>query len=165
MTTIGGSLQSSRMVSDTWLTPPQILDRLGGFDLDPCAAPEPRPWPTAARMISPPEDGLTADWAGRCWCNPPYNREAVRWLRRMATHNHGTALTFARTDTSWFIETVWHRAAGALFLHGRLYFCRADGVPATENAGAPSVLVAYGEADAAILRNCGIAGTYVEWKR
>ena len=29
-----------------WLTPPELLAKLGQFDLDPCA-PVNRPWPTA----------------------------------------------------------------------------------------------------------------------
>jgi DNA N-6-adenine-methyltransferase (Dam) len=157
-----GSHQSASMVSDTWLTPPHILDALGGFDLDPCAAPEPRPWPTAARHISLPEDGLSAVWDGRVWMNPPYSSEAVRWLRRMALHGHGTALVFARTETGWFFETVWREASAVLFLEGRLHFHRANGVRAHANAGAPSCLVAYGQRDARILQMAGLKGAFVK---
>jgi hypothetical protein len=149
------------MDSDVWLTPPRILAALGGFDLDPCAAPQPRPWPTATRHITLPVDGLAAVWSGRVWCNPPYSRQATRWLARMATHNHGTALTFARTETGWFIDTVWNRAAAVLFLHGRLVFHHRDGQPARANAGAPSVLVAYGPTDAESLARSGLTGTFL----
>lgn len=160
-----GSHQSSRMISDTWLTPPEIITELGPFGLDPCAAPEPRPWPTAARHIALPADGLTADWgAERVWLNPPYSREAVKWVRRLAVHGRGTALIFARTETSWFAEAVWQMATAALFLHGRLYFHHADGRQAKANAGAPSVLVAYGEEDAARLEGCALPGTFVRWQ-
>jgi len=55
---------TSGFTNETWLTPPAILHALGDFDLDPCAAPSPRPWPTAARHIELPEDGLTANWGG-----------------------------------------------------------------------------------------------------
>ena len=153
------------MISDTWLTPPEILDALGPFDLDPCAAPEPRPWPTAARHICLPDDGLAAPWSGRVWLNPPYSREAFAWLRRMAAHGHGTTLTFARTETGWFVETIWQAATAVLFLHGRLYFHRADGIRAAANAGAPSVLAAYGEQDAKRLKDSGLPGTYVQWDK
>jgi hypothetical protein len=153
--------QSSRMISDTWLTPQPILDALGSFDLDPCAAPEPRPWPTAARMVSKPDDGLSVEWHGRVWLNPPYSREAVKWIRRLADHGTGMALVFARTETSWFVDTVWNRATALLFLHGRVHFHRADGSRSVDNAGAPSVLVAYGEADAAVLESSGLSGTFV----
>lgn len=160
-----GSHQSARMISDTWLTPPHILERLGPFDLDPCACPEPRPWPTAHRMIAPPEDGLAERWKGRVWLNPPYSREAVRWLEKMASGGHkGTALIFARTETSWFGEWVWNRATALLFLDGRLYFHRQDGTRAAANAGAPSVLVAYSFYDAERLQESGLPGSFIsDW--
>src|ERR1700753_3546750 len=88
---IGGH-HSSRMVSDTWLTPPWILDALGDFDLDPCAAPLPRHRPTAAEHITRPDDGLAADWHGPVWLDPPYSREAIRWITQLAARGRGTAL-------------------------------------------------------------------------
>lgn len=161
-----GSHQSAVMRSDVWLTPPELLARLGVFDLDPCAAPEPRPWETARRHFAlPAHDGLVLPWTGRVWLNPPYSRSAVRWLERMAEHGHGTALAFARTETRWFIDYVWDAATAALFLHGRIHFHRADGSRAVANAGAPSVLVAYGEPDAEQLSRSGIPGSLVRWTR
>jgi hypothetical protein len=83
----------------------------------------------------------------------------------MAAHGHGTALTFARTETSWFTETIWQAATAVLFTGGRLYFHRGDGIRAKANAGAPSVLAAYGEEDAQALRESGIPGAFVPgWK-
>lgn len=38
-----GSHHSHKMGKDEWLTPPQIIKALGGFDLDPCS-PINRPW-------------------------------------------------------------------------------------------------------------------------
>lgn len=161
MTTSMSGHHSARAGSNVWLTPPGILTALGSFDLDPCAAEEPRPWPTATRHIAPPEDGLNADWSGaRVWLNPPYN-DIHRWLSALADHGHGTALLFARTETSWFVENVWCRATAVLFLWGRLHFHLPDGSRAKGNAGAPSALVAYGEDDAAQLAGSGIAGSFV----
>lgn len=146
--------------TDVWLTPPAILAALGPFDLDPCAAPEPRPWATAARHIALPEDGLRAHWAGRVWCNPPYS-DTAPWLAKLADHGHGTALIFARTETVTFQRHVWGRASALLFLAGRLTFHRHTGQAGRANAGAPSVLIAYGDADAEVLRSCGLAGAFV----
>jgi hypothetical protein len=113
-------------------------------------------------MIALPDDGLTAEWEGRVWLNPPYSFEAWVWLEKLAAHGRGTALIFARTETAGFVEQVWGKATGLLFLHGRLHFHYPDGRRAKANSGAPSVLVAYGEDDAAILRSCALGGTYVE---
>lgn len=144
--------------TDVWLTPPWLLEALGPFDLDPCAAPAPRPWPTAAQHIARPGDGLAATWDGRVWLNPPYS-DVRPWLARLAEHGRGTALVFARTETAAFHDFVWGRAYGALFLRGRLTFHRGDGRPAKGNAGAPSMLVAYGLEDAARLDEAAARGS------
>nr|WP_239652141.1 phage N-6-adenine-methyltransferase [Mycobacterium sp. UM_NZ2] len=149
------------MGTDIWLTPRHILDALGPFDLDPCAAPDPKVWPTARNHIRLPDDGLACHWSGRVWCNPPYGMQAWEWLKKLANHGHGTALIFARTETAGFVETVWRSATAVLFLHGRLHFHHPDGTRAVANAGAPSCLVAYGRRDADLLEASGLPGTYV----
>jgi hypothetical protein len=160
-----GGHQSAAMLKDEWLTPPEVIDALGGpssFDLDPCA-PVVRPWPTAKQHYTVNDNGLMKPWEGRVWFNPPYGGPKVvgPWMRRMAEHGHGTALTFARTETDLFFETVWKKATAILFLRGRLYFHHVDGTRAAANSGAPSVLIAYGATDAAILEASSIDGHFV----
>lgn len=146
--------------NELWLTPPQVLYALGPFELDPCACPEPRPWPTAAYHIALPDDGLALKWSGRVWCNPPYGEKASAWLERMASHQRGPALIFARTETDAWHQFVWPCSSEILFLRSRLNFYLPDGTKSAYNAGAPSALVAYGEEDAEILRACGIPGAF-----
>jgi hypothetical protein len=165
------SHQSARAKSTTYLTPREILAPLGAFDLDPCAAPSPRPWPTADRHIELPENGLAAEWTGRVWCNPPFGREAAAWLAKMALHGNGIALVPARTETAMFYRSVWGMAAGMLFLRGRPHFCAgADctvrhgsktihvrwGERFPFNSGAPIALIAYGESNASVLQRSGL---------
>jgi hypothetical protein len=161
---IGGH-QSAAAGTTTWLTPPHIIDALGGatsFHLDPCAAPAPRPWPTALCMNALEDgDGLAMEWFGRVWLNGPYGRELEHWLARMAEHGRGTALMFARTETEMFHRHVWERANGLLFLEGRLHFHYPDGRRAAANGGAPSVLAAYGREDLDVLAGCGLPGALV----
>lgn len=155
-----GGHHSARAKTTTWLTPPHVLAALGGaesFDLDPCAFPG---WPTARAGISLPANGLTAEWFGRVWLNPPYtDGELVKWMRRLADHGRGTALIFARTETEAFQEVVFGRAHGLLFLAGRLNFHLPDGRRAMANAGAPSVLCAYGQDDLDRLAASDLPGT------
>jgi len=80
-TGIGSHTLPNNGAFDTWLTPPAILAELGTFDLDPCAAPSPRPWATATRHIESPDDGLVLPWEGRVWLNPPYGRNIGATLR------------------------------------------------------------------------------------
>ena len=142
--------QSARMKNDEWLTPPEILRALGTFDLDPCA-PVRRPWATAAAHYTAEDDGLSKPWQGRVWCNPPFGREAVKWLRRCAEHGNAVALVPARTETAMFYETVWGVADAVCFLRGRPHFHFVDGRRASFNSGAPIALVAYGEQNAEAL--------------
>lgn len=159
----GGFLQRGDEAQNEWLTPPDLLMRLGGFDLDPCA-PVQRPWPMADHHYTIEDDGLAQPWFGRVWLNPPYGSETGDWLSRLADHGRGTALVFARTETVAFHEHVWPRATGVLFMRGRLHFRFIDGTRGG-TAGAPSVLIAYGPADAAVLSDAQDLGRYVELRK
>lgn len=160
-TGIGGH-HSAAATTVEWLTPPpSIIAALGQFDLDPCA-PIVQPYPTAARVFTRMDNGLLQRWDGRVWLNPPYtNGEIEKWLGRMAEHDFGTALIFARTETDAFFRHVWERASALLFMRGRLNFHLPDGTRAKGNAGAPTVLCAYGMHDADVLAACNIDGSFV----
>lgn len=159
-------------ITTTHLTPPHVLDALGGwqsFDLDPCAAPEPRPWPTARRMVALPDaNGLMVRWSGRVWLNPPYSSNEVgRWLERLAAHDQGVALINATTETEAFQRFVLGAASGLFFIEGRLIFCDASGQPVRGKSGrpqnnpAPSVLCAYGQGDLDRLSATDLDGAFV----
>lgn len=155
-----GGHQSAAMLKDEWLTPPELLAAIGPFDLDPCA-PISRPWDMAAHHYTRLEDGLSQPWRGRVWCNPPYGRETELWLARCARHGNAVALIFARTETAMFFRRVWEAADAVLFLRGRLHFHHASGARANANAGAPSVLVAYGKRNADALHAIADRGHFV----
>ena len=142
------------MKHDEWLTPPEILRPLGQFDLDPCA-PIMRPWDTAAKHMNVNDDGLSHPWHGRVWCNPPFGREAVKWLNRMAQHGNGIALVPARTETAMFYACVWGVADAVLFIKGRPTFT-------THRASGPRSTVARRSASSptgnTTLTCCGLPG-------
>lgn len=129
--------------NDEWLTPPDIIKALGEFDVDPCS-PINRPWDTAKIHYNKNDDGLAKPWEGRVWCNPPYGRETFKWIDKLATHNNGVALIFARTETIGFHEQVWQRADAIFFFKGRLKFHYVDGTVGGA-ANAPSCLISYGK--------------------
>jgi hypothetical protein len=161
---VGGHQRPNRGVTDTWLTPPEIINALGTFYMDPCC-PQNMPWPTAIfRYEEGLADGLEQPWIGRVWLNPPYGPETGKWLKKLSEHGQGIALIFARTETEMFHRWVWEKADALLFLEGRLHFHYPSGDRAKFNAGAPSVLVAYGESNAVALRYSGIKGKYIELK-
>lgn len=134
---------------------------LSPFDLDPCAAPSPRPWRTAIEHYELPQDGLDLPWAGRVWLNPPYGTKTGKWLEKMADHGQGTVLIFARTETDYWFDWIWPRAHAILFIRNRLNFYLPCGTRAKGNAGGPSALIAYGQQDADRLESSGINGAFV----
>lgn len=145
------SHQATNGMTNSWGTPPEIIERLGPFDDDPC--------PIGG------EGGLERAWNGFVWLNPPYGQQTGAWLAKLAEHGNGIALVFARTETKMFFDHVWPFADSLLFIRGRLHFYSKDGERAKGNAGAPSVLIAYGEeADKRIQRG-GIAGVYLKNQR
>ena len=147
---------------DEWLTPPDLIKALGKFDLDPCS-PIIRPWETAKKHYTENDNGLLMPWDGRVWCNPPYGNEAQYWLDKCALHGNAIALTFARTETNMFFNSVWNKAEAVFFIKGRLKFYHVSGIRG-DCAGAPSVLIAYGEENAKILKSCNIKGRFISLK-
>lgn len=158
---IGGHTKPFKGESDIWLTPPHVLESFPCFDLDPCGH---KGWATAKRMYYPPQDGLALPWFGMVWLNPPYGPQAEKWLHRLSQHGRGIALIFARTDTVWWHREVAEKSHSVLFLEGRLFFHRADGIRAKHNSGGPSALVAYGEEAGVWLSNCTLQGWLIENK-
>lgn len=157
-----GSHQQTVGKSQAHITPKWIIDRLGPFDLDPCAAC-PAPWRCACDLFA--SNGLERDWRGFVWLNPPFDRYQVgAWIEKLAKHqNGGIALLHARTETAWF-RPCWQHASALLFITRRIAFCRADGTAQPANSGAPPVLVAFGEQAFQRLAACGIAGALVtDW--
>ncbi len=156
---IGGH-QSASSRTDDWLTPPEIIQALGPFDLDPCASID-QPWKTAKTQWTIKDDGLFKNWFGKVWLNPPYGQSTSVWLNRIANHGNGIALIFARTETQMFFNYVWHAADAIFFIRGRLSFYYPDGTRSKTNAGAPSVLIAYGNKNAGKLKHAHIGGKYI----
>lgn len=145
--------------NDEWLTPKYITDSLGVFDLDPCS-PINRPWNTANVHYTAEDDGLSQEWSGRVWCNPPYGRETFTWLEKLANHGFGIALIFARTETKGFHSQVWNKGHSIFFFKGRLKFCYVTG-EAGDCANAPSCLVSYSEQDTQAIKDSGLVGKLV----
>jgi len=147
-----GEHHSATAKTVEWLTPPSIVEALGPFDLDP-ASPVDRPWDTAKKHYTIFDDGLSKEWRGKVWMNPPYGQATQFWMRRLAAHGNGIAMIFARTETAMFFESIWPKASAIFFFEGRINFHYPDGSRCPTNSGAPSVLVSYGyESYVSILR-------------
>ena len=153
------SFERSKKTTNEWYTPPEIINSLGRFDLDP-AAPE-ETWYTAEKCYTKKQDGLRQEWFGRVWLNPPYSNPDIReFMEKMAEHGNGIALVFNRCDSAWIHSFVFEKADAMLFLRKRIKFYRPDGTQGG-SPGCGSILVAYGKQNVATLESCDIDGKLV----
>lgn len=153
------SYEKAKCSTDEWYTPRNILEPLGSFDLDPCSAVNPL-WKIANACYNKYDDGLTREWTGRVWLNPPYSRPLLeRFVEKLAGHGNGIALLFNRCDCKLFQEVIFPTAQAILFLRGRVKFHTADGKQ-RGTPGCGSVLIAFGEKNAEVLETCGIQGKF-----
>lgn len=96
------------------------LDEEFHFILDVCADEK-----NAKCMYFPGDFGLTQDWIGPAWMNPPYGRKTIgKWLKKavqQTTRGVTTvALLPARTDTDWFWS--WCLPFEIRLIKGRVQF-------------------------------------------
>jgi len=145
-----------------WLTPPELVKKLGEFDLDPCSPVE-APFLHAEHNFTILDDGLNREWFGRVYLNPPYGRGMELWIEKLKIHGNGVALIFARTETRLFFQHIWNDADAVLFVKGRIKFYHVTGIQGG-TPGAPSVFIAYGKENAMALKNSGIEGKYLDLK-
>jgi hypothetical protein len=154
------SFERCELTKVEWLTPPELVKKLGDFDLDPCS-PINAPFLHAKTNFTIEDNGLGKEWIGRVYCNPPYGKHLHLWLNKLKIHGNGIALVFARTETRCFFENVWNSADALLFVKGRIRFYHVSG-ELGGTSGAPSVFVAYGKNNANALKNSGIEGRYLD---
>lgn len=111
--------------TDLWATPQDFFDQqnvmYGPFELDVCADNTNAKCPVYFDKLT---DGLTQNWSGKCWMNPPYGRDIGKWMRKAYESSLAGAVVVclvpARTDTAW-----WHDYAmkgDITFIRGRLKF-------------------------------------------
>lgn len=133
---ISESLYSSK--TDMWETPQELFDELDKefhFDLDVCAISENA---KCHAFYTPEQDGLIQPWYGTCWCNPPYGRQIVKWVKKAAESDCTVVMLLpARTDTKWFHDYIYNRVE-IRFLKGRLKFGNSK-----NSAPFPSMVVIF----------------------
>lgn len=152
--------ERSKDATDEWYTPKEIIDSLGKFDLDPCAPVSPL-WQTATVMYSKNDDGLSKEWTGRVWLNPPYSRPLIEhFVCKLAKHGNGIALLFNRCDNKMFQDIIFKKATAIKFLRNRIRFYHPDGTRGG-SPGCGSILIAFGKENAEILKECSIEGMFL----
>ena len=127
--------------TDLWATPQSLFNTLQaefGFTLDVCANVNNA---KCRDFFAEEQDGLSQEWTGTCWCNPPYGREIGKWVAKahQSAKKGATVVCLlpARTDTAWW-HTYVSQATEIRLYKGRLKFGSA-----VNSAPFPSALVIY----------------------
>ena len=128
----------------TWETPQDFFDKLNAvydFTLDACAEDETA---KVSNYFTVEDDALNQDWKGIVWCNPPYGKEQVEFIKKALNeskkHNSTVVLLIpARPDTKVWQDIIFPNASKICFVRGRLKFGNAS-----ENAPFPCALVVFG---------------------
>ena len=128
-----------------WYTPGQFIESaraaMGSIDLDPASAESAQTTVQASKFFTADDDGLSREWCGNVWLNPPYAQPAIQQFVEKAIIEvaslrvrQAIVLTHNYTDTRWF-----HLAALACdamcFTRGRIGFLSPDGRRAAPTQG------------------------------
>lgn len=83
-----------------------------------------------------------------------------KFLARMAEHNNGIALVFAKIESKWFHDIVLDNAYAAKILYDRIKFLKPDGTRGAQPRNG-SMLLAYGRKNAEILQHNSLKGKFI----
>lgn len=95
-----------------WYTPPALAERiytlLNGISLDPASCIEANKVIRAGHIFTAEDDGLSKDWFGSVYLNPPYGKLCPLFVEKLVDEYHkrhiyqAVALLPSKTDLPWF---------------------------------------------------------------
>lgn len=131
-------------VSVEWYTPARYIEAaravMGGIDLDPASSALANETVKARLFYEEEDDGLTREWRGRVWLNPPYGKGTGLFAAKLVEEHDAGHVTQAVLlinaygfDAGWF-QPLWNHLL--CFTDHRIVFTspqRGTGGPANGN--------------------------------
>jgi phage N-6-adenine-methyltransferase len=139
---------SANSGENEWYTPREYIDAardvMGSIDLDPASCETAQANVKAKRFYTADDDGLSKNWAGNIWLNPPYSKELIGQFSAKVVAESGRfgqaiVLVNNATDTAWFHDLA-SVASAVCFLRGRVKFLDRTGKPANTPVQGQTVL-------------------------
>jgi len=141
----------TELTSDDYYTPKWIFDKLNiTFDLDVAAPTGGCHWIPATNYYDQQTNGLTSDWYGNVFMNPPFTK-ITPWVTKFVQHANGIAL-LPMSKSHWF-DQLWSYADACLVLPQNLKFVDPKGGNGSIFIGL--CLFAYGQHNVNALHNIG----------
>lgn len=116
-----------------WYTPPEIISAvrivLGEIDLDPASSDIANRIVKAKRYYTKENDGLSKEWSGRIFLNPPYSQPLIKYFSNkfcMSKIDTACVLVNNATDTAWF-QAMASKSAAICFMEKRVRFLDMNG--------------------------------------
>ena len=140
-----------KLTSDDYYTPPWIFEKLAiTFDLDVASPTGGCHWIPATNYYDQQINGLTTDWYGNVFMNPPFSK-ITPWVTKFIEHHNGIAL-LPMSKSAWF-DLIWNDAEAITTLPSNLKFVDPKGGNGSIFIG--SMLFAYGQHNVKALHNIG----------
>jgi len=128
---------SHNSVENEWYTPSKYIEAartvMGSIDLDPASCELAQETVQAGQYFTIDDNGLTKEWRGNVWLNPPYSKESIglfaaKLVEETANLSQAIVLVNNATDTHWFHQ-IAKVAMAMCFVRGRIKFNDKTGTP------------------------------------
>ena len=130
-----GTVGSCEYPTPDWLALP-LVEKFN-LETDVCANPANA---KCARYYTAQDDGLSQEWTGKIWMNPPYGRGIQKWIEkawRSVTEGEAevvVCLIPVSPGTKYWHRYVLRSNCDVVFLEGRVRFVGAKKSPAFDSA-------------------------------
>ena len=123
--------------NNEWYTPVEYIEAvrkvMGEIVLDPASSEAANRTIKAKTYYTKEDDGLTKEWHGRVWMNPPYATDLIpKFCNKIAEHYQrgdipeAIILVNNATETSWFGILI-EQASAVVFPRGRVKYWTPEG--------------------------------------
>ena len=141
-----------------WYTPGEIVERarivMGGIDLDPASSGIAQRTVQSGQYYTAEDNGLTKEWVGRVWMNPPYARDLIgNFISKLIYSPKVTmacVLVNNATETRWG-QDLLNFGRIVCFPFKRIRFLSPEGERGTPLQG--QMIVGVGEIDVVRFRD------------